>query len=135
VKKPSNSAPLKQKNKVTFTAKDRAISIDVVFTEDEYMKELNAQFRGERDSTDVLAFYVGEEINRGAFFLGEIVVNLTCARKQAKEYKIPLVEEIARLVAHGALHLLGKGDSTFEERRDMSRIQEEIVRDFQKKSG
>lgn len=91
---------------------DPGTGITLVLAADEYLRELNREFRGVDEPTDVLAF--GE--SEGAEFpvadeepeyLGDIVVSLSLARQQAAEASIEPEEELHHLVVHGILHLLG----------------------------
>ncbi|MDC0449199.1 rRNA maturation RNase YbeY, partial [bacterium] len=59
------------------------------------------------ESTDVLSFETNEVLEDGTFYLGDIIVNKEQAGRQAAEYDNSLEKEIAELVAHGVLHLLG----------------------------
>ena len=60
--------------------------------------------------------------------LGDIVVSLDMAECQAKEYHLPLEEEVINLTLHGLLHLLGYKDSTPKQRKVMENKQREILR-------
>ena len=68
------------------------------------MKRLNSKFRGKNSTTDVLSFPLAENFER---HLGDIVISLPQARKQAREFGSRLQEELLRLLIHGLLHLLG----------------------------
>lgn len=81
------------------------ISISIV--NDEEIQKLNKQFRDKDYPTDVLSFELSEEIEGGGQYLGDIVVNKDQAERQADKYGNTFEEEIAELVAHGVLHLLG----------------------------
>lgn len=76
--------------------------------DDEKMQELNRKHRGKKYTTDVLSFELSEKLPDGTILMGDVVVNKEQAEKQAKELGHPIEEEIAFLVAHGVLHLLGK---------------------------
>lgn len=76
--------------------------MNVSFVGDAEMQKLNKKYRGKDKTTDVLSFNINEELH-----LGDIVVNIDQAKRQAGEYKNTLEEEIAELVAHGMLHLQG----------------------------
>jgi len=76
--------------------------VNVSFVGDAEMQKLNKKYRGKDKTTDVLSFNINEELH-----LGDIVVNIDQAKRQAGEYKNTLEEEIAELVAHGMLHLQG----------------------------
>lgn len=75
---------------------------------DKKMRALNKKHRGLTHTTDVLSFEAAQELPNGIKLMGDIVVNKEQAVKQAKKLGHSVEEEIAFLVAHGALHLLGK---------------------------
>lgn len=81
--------------------------ISVSLVDDKEIRELNKKHRDKDYATDVLSFNINEEMEDGRFYLGDIVVNKEQAERQAKDYDNSLEEEIADLVAHGMLHLLG----------------------------
>jgi len=83
------------------------IEISVSLVGDDKMRELNKEHRGQDLVTDVLAFEIGEKAEDGKYFLGDVVVNKDQAARQADEYGNDLEHEIAELVEHGVLHLLG----------------------------
>jgi probable rRNA maturation factor len=70
------------------------------------MKELNLLYRGLDRTTDILSFSQIENSNQH-FILGDIVINLHQAKRQAVEYDLTLNEELKRLLIHGLLHLIG----------------------------
>ena len=71
------------------------------------MQELNKKHRGIDYPTDVLSFEISEKLPDGTRIMGDIVVDGDYARRQAKELGHSVEEEIAFLVAHGAMHLMG----------------------------
>lgn len=85
--------------------KDRLV-FTVAITSDGQMKKLNQKHRGIKHSTDVLSFEMKEKLPNGEW-VGEIAVSSDSARKQAKELGHSYEEEVAFLVAHGVMHLLG----------------------------
>ena len=106
--------------------------ISVLFTDDAEMKELNRKYRGKDKSTDVLSFSMreGEDFpNNEKENLGDIVISLDRANKQAKEFEISLEDEIKRLLVHGCLHLLGyqHEDVSEDKEKEMFDKQEEIL--------
>jgi rRNA maturation RNase YbeY len=70
------------------------------------MRRINRKYLRHASDTDVLTFPLEEDSG----IEGEIYVNLDRARRQADEEGVPLGEEVARLVIHGALHLIGYDD-------------------------
>ena len=87
--------------------------ISVTIVDDEQIHELNRKHRNIDASTDVLSFPLGEngvyDVNpeTGAQLLGDIVISIEHAVKQAKLYGHSLDREIAFLTVHSMLHLLG----------------------------
>lgn len=87
--------------------------VSVSFVDDEQIKELNSQFRNIDRSTDVLSFPLGEngeyDYNNetDAYMLGDIVISMETAMKQAEIYGHTLEREIGFLTVHSMLHLLG----------------------------
>jgi probable rRNA maturation factor len=76
------------------------------------MRILNHQYRGMDKTTDVLSFPLYEKIQNAkliphTFALGDIVINLHKAKRQAEENGVALNEELRRLLIHGLLHLIG----------------------------
>lgn len=87
--------------------------ISVTFVDDARIQELNKQHRNIDKATDVLSFPLGEngvyDVNpeTGAKLLGDIVISMERAVRQAEEYGHPLQREVAFLTVHSMLHLLG----------------------------
>jgi probable rRNA maturation factor len=82
------------------------------FVGDRRMRWLNHRFRGKNRSTDVLAFALREAqipvVPRGGHpLLGDIVISIPTALRQARDGRRSLDEEIVALLIHGALHLCG----------------------------
>jgi probable rRNA maturation factor len=81
----------------------RAIGeVVIVFTGDREIHDLNLRFRGKDKPTDVLSF-IGEEEGH----LGDLIISVKTLKRQAKEYRVTVSDELLRLVIHGTLHLLG----------------------------
>ena len=87
--------------------------ISVTFVDDERIHELNREFRNVDRSTDVLSFPLGENgvydknPENGACLLGDIVISVETAVRQAETYGHSLQREIGFLTVHSMLHLLG----------------------------
>ncbi len=80
--------------------------VNLIFSHDKKLHELNFQFRQKNQATDVLSFNIDEPNDDEAVF-GEIYISVETAQKQALDYNASLSEEIIRLSCHGFLHLLG----------------------------
>lgn len=94
------------------------VGISVLLVRDDEMRELNLKYRGKDFPTDVLSFDTKESVEEGLFQLGEIAVNIDQAERQASEFGNDLQHEIAELVEHGVLHLLGVHHDHEDENED-----------------
>ncbi|MBK8218800.1 MAG: rRNA maturation RNase YbeY [Myxococcales bacterium] len=95
--------------------------VSFLLTDDKQIHELNREYRGYDKPTDVLAFALteGDVGPRDTGLLGDVIVSVPTARRQAREAKRPLVDELTMLLAHGLLHLLGYDHATVKEDRVM----------------
>lgn len=97
--------------------------LGITFVDDEYIAELNESFRNVSGSTDVLSFPMNEE-----GLVGDVVVSLETATRQAEEYGHSFEREVAFLVIHGVLHLMGYDHETTEDEEKMMQLSREILR-------
>ena len=81
----------------------------VLLTDDQEMTSLNTTYRGRRRTTDVLAFsqLEGPAGSLHPQVLGDIVISVTTAQRQAKQRRASVLDEVTELLVHGLLHLLG----------------------------
>lgn len=85
----------------------------VAFVSDRRMRELNKLFRNKNDTTDVLSFpHEPDEFDPDKDNLGDIVISVEQAAKQAEENGLTLELEIKQLILHGLLHLCGYDHET-----------------------
>ncbi len=82
--------------------------ISVVLCDDPFIQTLNAQWRGKDKPTDVLSFAQEDD----PALLGDIVISLPAAARQAAAAGWPLENEVVLLAVHGLLHLLGYEDDS-----------------------
>ena len=97
--------------------------VTVAFVSDRAMRELNRRWRGKRGTTDVLSFPAGQdEFERAAgATLGDVVISVEQATRQAREHGLTFEEEIAQLILHGLLHLCGYDHET--DRGEMNALE------------
>jgi probable rRNA maturation factor len=94
--------------------------LSVLLVDDAKMRGLNKLYRGLDRSTDVLSFAMQEGDFAGVDpgLLGDVVIAVPTAQRQAKRARHDLEQEVAQLLAHGLLHLLGyEHDTKAGERR------------------
>ncbi len=107
--------------------------VGVVFADDAYIRELNRDYRGIDAATDVLSFALdeGEEpaVQGGPAeaLLGDIVISLETAERQAAEFGHGLEREMAYLTVHGMLHLVGYDHEEESAKAEMRRQEEKIL--------
>ena len=88
-------------------------SLTVAFVSDRKMRELNKMFRGRNSTTDVLSFpFEADEFESGQQNLGDIVIGVEQAARQAAENDLEFEVEIKQLILHGILHLCGYDHET-----------------------
>ena len=105
---------------------DAALSI--LLTDDAQIQTLNRDYRGFDKPTDVLSFDVHErDPESGCLYLGEIIVSIPYASKQARKNGHPLLAEVQLLIVHGVLHLLGHDHAESDEKKRMWQAQAEIL--------
>jgi probable rRNA maturation factor len=87
----------------------RTAEVSVLVVGDRAMRTLNRRYRGKDRTTDVLSFPMrsGGNARLQAHLLGDIVISLPVAARQARADGEPLSTAIDRLLVHGFLHLLG----------------------------
>ena len=92
----------------------KAEGVTVAFVSDRAMRELNRLWRHKQGTTDVLSFPVElDEFEKAeGSSLGDVVVSVEQAARQAKENGLTLDQEIAQLILHGLIHLCGYDHST-----------------------
>lgn len=111
----------------------KRIEVDIIIVSSPEIRRLNKRYRHKDKVTDVLSFPMfGRESNFFTFApdqplnLGEVVISYDEAKKTAKILNYPIKQELARLLIHGILHLLGYDHKTSKEGK-MMRIREEKI--------
>lgn len=112
---------------------DKAV-VGITFVDDCGMKPLNKKYRNKDRPTDVLSFYFNkEDVALNQNLLGDVVISVETAIRQAKDLGHSLDDELKILLIHGILHLLDydhiqKNDAVIMEKRLKGLY--ELIRDF-----
>ncbi len=111
------------------------VEVSITLTDDKSIRELNKNWRGKDKATDVLSFPINEKpLGYKYKVLGDVVISIPYAKKQAEEIGFSYKEEVLRLLIHGILHLLGYDhEKSEEEAKLMFSIQDRIFEDLRKK--
>ena len=120
---------------------DANAELGLVIAGQDRVRELNLKYLGRDEPTDVLTFSAVEEIGTdspqfvmppdGVLHLGESIISYPQAVVQAGEHGHSVRREVAILVIHGILHLLGYDDESPESKRVMSAREAEILGDIE----
>jgi len=119
-------------------------SVSLLMTDDEAIREINREQRGKDAVTDVLSFPAFEypkpadfeaveqfddcfDPDTGELLLGDMVISINCAKRQAESYGHTLYREIAFLIAHSVLHLIGYDHMEPDEEKVMFEKQDRIL--------
>ncbi|HSP35061.1 MAG TPA: rRNA maturation RNase YbeY [Thermoanaerobaculia bacterium] len=97
---------------------EHVAEVSIAFVDDEAMKKLNRQFRHKNRTTDVLTF-AGD-----GSFLGDVVISVEQARRQATDERHSIATEVRYLLIHGVLHALGYDHET--DRGEMNELEVDL---------
>jgi len=103
--------------------------LSILLCDDATIRSLNRQYRKKNKATDVLAFPMNEGPGPGleSGLLGDVVISLPTATRQAAEHDRPIIDEVTFLLAHGLLHLLGYDHGNTREERKMNARTEDLL--------
>jgi len=103
--------------------------LSILLVDDATIRVLNRRHRGKDRPTDVLAFPVDERpVSNAPRILGDVVISLETALRQARSRSRPLLPEVRFLLAHGLLHLVGYDHATRIQKRRMDAATRRLVR-------
>ena len=103
------------------------LSLEIVG--DGRMRRLNRAYRQRNNTTDVLAFATREGPGPPSLLLGDVVISLPQAIRQAHEHEVPVDRELVSLLIHGILHLCGYDHERGEdEARRMATRERQLLR-------
>jgi len=100
--------------------------VNLVFTTDRRMRQLNRDYRKINHSTDVLSFNLDDGKARDSV-LGEIYISVPTATRQARRHQVSPASEYLRLAVHGLLHLLGYDHANPRDEQRMMLRQENYL--------
>lgn len=114
--------------KVLKVAPADGAGVTVAFVSDRAMRELNHRWRGKRGTTDVLSFPAGQDEFEKVegVTLGDVVICVEQAARQAEEHGLSFENEVEQLILHGVLHLCGYDHETDDG--EMNRLEVRLRR-------
>lgn len=102
-----------------------ADEVSILFTTDPEIEGYNRRFLKREGPTDVLSFPLEGKTMEGKRNLGDIIISVDTAFRQAKELNHSFEEEIKLLIIHGLLHLLGYDHE--KDEGEMRKLEEELL--------
>jgi len=115
--------------KLSLRYRVKKAELAVGFVGNRAMKSMNKKYSHKNKATDVLSFPIKEKAADGKYYLGDIIICLDVARRQARKHGHSLLKEVKILAVHGFLHLLG-----FEHFKGLEE-EEARIRPFLLKNG
>jgi probable rRNA maturation factor len=110
--------------------------LSLVFTGQEHIHSLNLEYAGVDEPTDVLSFASGDiDPSTARISFGDVIIAVPVAEINARSHDRELEEELALLVIHGVLHLLGFDHASPEDKRVMWDRQSTVLADMGIKNG
>lgn len=97
----------------------RVGDVNVIFCNDSYLLSLNREFLKHDYFTDIITF----DYNENNVISGDLFISIDTVGANAVEYGVSFQEELHRVIIHGILHLLGYGDATEAERKEMTKME------------
>ena len=102
--------------------------LSIVLVNDMHIKNLNWKYRRNDSATDVLAFPMRDARRLSGVILGDAVISVETAKREAKKRKKDLQDELNLYIVHGILHLLGYDDEKIRARKKMKEKEREIIK-------
>mgnify|MGYP001576994695 CR=1 len=101
--------------------------LSLVLVNDMYIRNLNWKYRRKDSATDVLAFPMRDSRRLSGVILGDVVISVETAAREAKKRKKDLQDELDLYFVHGILHLLGYDDEKPRARKKMKDKEKELM--------
>lgn len=101
--------------------------LSIVFMNDQKIHAYNREYLQHDFPTDVISFSLKDDCDA---LIGEILISTETAKREARQRRISLEEEVLRYAVHGFLHLMGYDDHTETSRKAMFRVQERWVQRY-----
>jgi probable rRNA maturation factor len=123
---------------------ERESSLSLTLVDDDAIREINSEHRGQNKPTDVLSFPAFEPsvmlglanhdgpfdrlgVTKGERMLGDVVISIDTARRQAADYDASLRDELHRLLVHGIAHVMGHDHQQPQERAAMRSLERKLA--------
>lgn len=109
---------------ITLAAKKEGYNIEqlnYIFCSDRYLKKMNVSYLNHNYYTDIITFDNSVEKKK---IIGDVFISIDTIKYNATEYKTTFENELARVMIHGLLHLVGYSDRSPKEQKKMSSMED-----------
>lgn len=114
-------------NAITNELGFKLINLEINFITTDQIHQLNKKHLNHDYTTDIITFDYSDDFES---LDGEIFISVDDAKSNAKKFKVKLNEELARLVIHGILHLLGYDDQITSDKKTMKLMENKLLSSF-----
>ena len=114
-------------NRLTGELNFKISNLEINFISNEEIIRINKIYLNHDFTTDIITFNYSSDIKN---IDGEIIISIDDAKINSQKYKVSFYEEIARLVIHGVLHLLGYDDQITSKKKVMKRMENKLLSNF-----
>ncbi len=105
----------------------KKIDVAYVFCDDAYLHQMNKEFLSHDTFTDIITF----DLSANNYELeAEIYISIERVKENAAAYEVSYIEELHRVIFHGALHLCGYKDKTATDKKKMRAMEEKCLKEY-----
>jgi probable rRNA maturation factor len=108
--------------------KSKKTSLNYIFCNDEFLLDINKQYLNHNTLTDIITFDLSGE---PAELVGEIYVSVDRVKENAVKFETTYIDELHRVIFHGALHLCGFKDKKEADQKVMRKMENKCLADYQ----
>jgi len=105
----------------------RLVGLNYIFCTDQALLKINRRYLNHSFYTDVISFNLSDSANE---IIAEIYISVDRLRDNAEKFKIPIREELHRVIFHGALHLCGYRDKRSSDKELMKQKEDAYLKDY-----
>lgn len=99
--------------------KHEVLELNYIFCSDDYLHKINIEYLDHDTYTDIITFDLREKSNESNTIESDIFISIDRVKENANKLNLPFLEELARVMAHGLLHLIGFKDKSDLEKKEM----------------
>lgn len=103
-------------------------TLNYIFCSDKFLLQINKDYLKHNFYTDIITFDLSE--TKTAPCIGEIYISIDRVKENARLFRLPVTQELHRVIFHGALHLCGYKDKSTRQKREMRNKEDECLANY-----